>query len=129
MAVFSSTSQATELFSELFTMLLADPNFSEELRKNQLTVSIVHAKPDFSLFVSADGIRIDDPTAEPVITLKMSCDTAHSLWMGKLLLPLAIATGRLRIRGSMAKVLEFAPMLQPAFDRYPELAAAAGIRV
>ena len=59
----------------------------------------------------------------------MSCDTAHSLWSGKLLLPLALATGKLRVRGSMAKVLEFAPMLQPAFDRYPDLAAAAGLSV
>ena len=79
------------------------------------------------MFVAPDGIEVDSRPAPPVITIKMSCDTAHALWSGKLLLPLALATGKLRVRGSMAKVLEFAPMLQPAFDRYPELAAGGGI--
>jgi putative sterol carrier protein len=126
-AVFSSKSQATQLFDELFSILLSDAQFATELRQHKLSVSIVHSNPDFTLFLSPDGVLIDDAAAAPVITIKMSCDTAHALWMGKLLLPLAVATGKLRIRGSMAKVLEFAPMLQPAFDRYPALAATAGI--
>jgi len=126
-AVFSSKTQATELFGELFEILLTDDHFSSELRRNRLTVQIIHSNPDFTLFIEPDGVHVDETPAQPVITIKMSCDTAHSLWAGKLLLPLAVATGRLRVRGSMAKVLEFAPLLQPAFDRYPELANAAGI--
>jgi len=27
----------------------------------------------------------------------------------------------------VAKVIEFVPMLQPAFDRYPQIAADAGV--
>jgi hypothetical protein len=27
----------------------------------------------------------------------------------------------------MAKVIEFAPLLHPAFDRYPDMAEAAGL--
>ena len=127
MAVFSSKTQATELFSELFEILLADDHFATELRRNRLSVQILHANPDLSLFIEPDGIHIDETPFQPVITIKMSCDTAHALWSGKLLLPLAVATGRLRVRGSMAKVLEFAPLLQPAFDRYPDLATAAGV--
>lgn len=127
MAVFSSKSQATALFGELFDILVADPNFSSELRRNRLSVSIVHTNPDFTLFLEPDGVHLDETPFSPVITIKMSCDTAHALWLGKLLLPLAVATGRLRVRGSMAKVLEFAPMLQPAFDRYPDLATSAGV--
>jgi len=126
-AVFSSKTQATELFGELFQILLTDDHFSSELRRNRLSVQIIHSNPDFTLFLEPDGVHIDETPGQPVITIKMSCDTAHSLWSGKLLLPLAVATGRLRVRGSMAKVLEFAPLLQPAFDRYPELANAAGI--
>ena len=101
MAVFSSKTQATELFGELFQILLTDDHFSSELRRNRLSVQIVHSNPDFTLFVEPDGVHIDETPVQPVITIKMSCDTAHSLWAGKLLLPLAVATGRLRVRGSM----------------------------
>ena len=41
-------------------------------------------------------------------------------------MPLAVATGRVRIKGSVSKVLEFVPRLQPAFDRYSEVAASHG---
>jgi putative sterol carrier protein len=127
MPVFASTSQASSLFGELFSILLADEQFSSRLRQNQLSVLITHTNPDFTLFLEPGGVHIDEAPAKPLISIKMSCDTAHALWSGKLLLPLALATGKLRVRGSMAKVLEFAPMLQPAFDRYPDLAVAAGV--
>jgi hypothetical protein len=57
----------------------------------------------------------------------MSSDTAHRLWMGTLTMPLALATGKVRVKGSVAKVVEFVPMLQPAFDRYPAIAEAEGL--
>ncbi len=128
MSIFVSKSQATELFSELFTILLAEQQFSDSLRTNNLKVLIIHTDPDFSLFLEPDGLHLDGSPSAPVITIKMSCDTAHQLWSGSLLLPIALATGRLRVRGNMAKILEFAPMLQPAFARYPELVTAAGLR-
>lgn len=127
MAVFATAAQARSLFGELFAILLADEEFSSRLRHNQLSVLIVHSNPDFTLFLEPGGVHLDETPAKPLISIKMSCDTAHALWSGKLLLPLALATGKLRVRGSMAKVLEFAPMLQPAFDRYPALAASAGV--
>lgn len=125
--VFRSRAQATELFTDLFEILLADEQFATTLTQHRLSVLLTHVDPDFSLFLTPDGVQLDPVGVKPVIAIRMSCATAHALWSGTLLLPLAIATGKLRIRGSMAKVLEFAPMLRPAFDEYPALAAAAGV--
>ena len=50
-----------------------------------------------------------------------------ALWAGRLLMPIALATRKIKISGSVAKVIEFVPMLQPAFDRYPQIAADAGV--
>ena len=127
MPVFQTKAQAEELFGELFRILAADPEFSGELERHRLTVALVHTKPDVTVYLAPGDVRVDDVPAPPVLTVKMSCDTAHALWSGKLLLPLAVATGKLRVRGSMAKVIEFAPLLHPAFDRYPDLAVAAGL--
>ncbi|MGY5055592.1 hypothetical protein ACWDFR_16120 [Streptomyces sp. 900105755] len=129
MSVFPSGEMAGEVFTSLFTVLLEDEDFVARARREGLSVRLVHTKPDCEIFVSPQrGVRVGEDQAGPAaITLRMSCDTAHALWMGRLLVPVAIATGRLRIRGRVAKVLELVPTLRPAFDRYPAIAAAAGI--
>jgi putative sterol carrier protein len=127
MPAYSSKDQAAAVFSRLFEIMLEDPGFGAVVRERSLSVRFVHTKPDFELFVDGDGVRVDGPPASAAITIKMSCDTADALWTGRLLMPVAVATGRIRIRGSVATVIEFVPQLQPAFDRYPELAAAAGV--
>ncbi|MEU7059276.1 SCP2 sterol-binding domain-containing protein [Streptomyces sp. NPDC046197] len=128
MATFSSGETAAEVFGRLFTVLLEDEEFVARARREELTVRLVHTRPDCQIFVSPQGVVIGEEAPQSAaITLKMSCDTAHELWMGRLMVPVAIATGRLRIRGKVAKVLELVPMLRPAFDRYPHIAAASGV--
>ncbi|MFJ9711587.1 hypothetical protein [Streptomyces sp. NPDC101234] len=108
--------------------MLEDEDFVVRAREDGLSVRLVHTKPDCEIFVAPQGVLIGEQAPGiAAITLRMSCDTAHALWMGRLMVPVAIATGRLRIRGKVAKVLELVPMLRPAFDRYPDIAAASGI--
>ncbi len=127
MSVFTSRGQAVEVFTRLFTILLDDQTFSSRLQESQLSLRLIQTKPDFQLHISRDGVSAEDTGTPAVLTIKMSSDTAHALWSGKLLVPFAIATGRVRVRGSVAKMLEFQPLLQPAFDRYPQIAADAGV--
>ncbi|HEX4725714.1 MAG TPA: SCP2 sterol-binding domain-containing protein [Pseudonocardiaceae bacterium] len=128
MSAYETTEQANTVFGELFEILVKDENFTTKLRDNGLTVRLLHTKPDCVIFVSPDGVSVgEDAPDEATITIKMSCDTAHTLWLGKLMMPTAVATGRVRIRGKVAKVLELVPILRPAFDRYSEIAAAHGI--
>ena len=127
MATFTTREQAVALFSQLFQILLEEETFTSRLRSGGLSLSLVQTKPDFTLFVDPDGVRVDEQPYDAAIRIKMSCDTADSLWRGKLLMPVALATGKVRLRGSVSKVLEFVPLLHPAFDRYPGLAASAGV--
>ncbi|QRX96324.1 MULTISPECIES: hypothetical protein [Streptomyces] len=127
MAYFRTKEQAAGVFAHLFTILLSDEQFTARMREAGLTLRLVQSKPDVELYVDPDGVTVDAGVDKAVINIKMSCDTAHALWSGRLLMPVALATGKVRIRGSVAKVLEFVPLLQPAFDRYPEIAARAGV--
>ena len=128
MTMYETTDQAEQVFGKLFRILIEDQTFTARLRQSGLTVRLLHNKPECNIFVSPDGVVVGDHALQDAaITIKMSCDTAHALWMGKLMMPTAVATGKVRIRGRVAKVLEFVPILQPAFDRYPEIAAASGI--
>jgi putative sterol carrier protein len=128
MPAYASTADANAVFGELFTILSQDDGCIDRLRDNNLSVRLLHSKPDCSVFMSADQLLIgDDVPDTSTITIKMSCDTAHALWSGTLMMPTAIATGKVRIRGKVSKVLELVPVLQPAFDRYPQIAAAHGV--
>jgi putative sterol carrier protein len=128
MPVYQSGQMANDVFGELFRILHADPTVQERLRESNMSVRLIHTKPDSQIYVSAEELLVgDDVPDSATITIKMSCDTAHALWMGTLMMPTAIATGRVRIRGKVAKVIELVPILQPAFDRYPEIAANAGV--
>lgn len=128
MTRYETTDQAERVFGKLFQILIEDETFAARLRESGLTVRLLQHKPDCAIYVSPDEVAVGDHARQDAaITIKMSCDTAHALWMGKLMMPTAVATGKVRIRGKVAKVLEFVPILQPAFDRYPEIAAASGI--
>src|SRR3954451_17305848 len=130
MPVYATTEHADAVFGELFRILLRDDNFRTRLRETGLSVRILHQKPESTIYPSADEVLIGDDAPDTAsITIKMSCDTAHALWLGKLMMPTAIATGRVRIRGKVAKVIEFVPILQPAFDLYPQIAASSGVGV
>jgi hypothetical protein len=125
--VFTSSTQAKDVFSRLFEILLSDQVFVSKMTESNLSLHLLQTKPDLELFVSPAGVFEGPPPTTAAIRMKMSCDTAHSLWLGQLLMPLAVATGRVRIKGNVAKVLEFVPILQPAFEQYPSIVAAHGI--
>jgi putative sterol carrier protein len=131
MTLYANTDQAEHVFGGMFSILMEDEAFTRQLADADLSATLIHTSPDCVVHVSTDGVRLgDDAKAAPTdIMIKMSCDTAHSLWMGTLMMPTAIATRKVRIRGKVAKVIEFVPILQPAFDRYPQISADAGVGV
>jgi hypothetical protein len=126
-SAFTSRDQAAAVFTQLFEILLEDDAFAATVRSQRLSVLFVHSSPDLTVFVDADGVRVDAAPHAPVLSIKMSCDDADALWAGRLLLPVALATRRIRVKGRVSQVLEFVPLLQPAFDRYPAIAASAGV--
>ncbi|WP_405777342.1 SCP2 sterol-binding domain-containing protein [Streptomyces sp. NBC_00859] len=127
MPIFNSPEQAIKVFSGLFEILIKDDGFARRMRDSQISLHLIQTRPEFELSVTPDDVTLGAPERAAAIRIKMSSDTAHSLWLGKLLMPVALATGKVRIKGNVAKVLEFVPLLQPAFDQYPEIAESEGL--
>ncbi|MGM0876989.1 MAG: hypothetical protein ACQEWV_20135 [Bacillota bacterium] len=119
--IYSTKESAVSVFEELFTILINDGTVNSKMREAKLDARIVHKNPDFEVYFSPEKVLIDSDMKDAAISIRMSCDTAHSLWRGELLMPLALAMGKVRIKGSIPKVLEFVPLLEPAFNRYEEI--------
>jgi hypothetical protein len=92
MSAYDTTEKANAVFGELFHILIQDENFTTRLRESALDVRLIHTKPDCKVYVSPDEVLVGDDVPESAaITIKMSCDTAHKLWLGTLMMPTAIA--------------------------------------
>lgn len=128
MSVFPSSTVATESFQRLFSDLLQDDRFAAGLRDSGSTLLFEHRDPESRVFVSTENVLTGpDAPEHATLVMKMSCDTAHSLWLNSIAFPTAITNGRLRIIGKVAKVLEVIPILAMTFDRYPSIARDAGL--
>lgn len=127
MSAFTSKDQAVSVFTRLFEILLEDETFAGTVRSQRLSVLFLHEDLAFSLFLDGGGVYIDQTPHAPALTIKMTTDVAHALWAGRLLMPMALATRKIRVKGKVSKVIEFVPLLQPAFDQYPTIAADAGV--
>ena len=128
MPIYTDAKTAYAVFGRLFQILSEDETFTNRLRDSNLSVRLIHTNPDAVIYVSPEGVKLgEDAPATAAVNIKMSSDTAHKLWNGTLLMPAALATGKVRIKGKVANVLELVPILQPAFDRYPEIAAQQGV--
>ncbi|MDH6124051.1 hypothetical protein [Kitasatospora sp. GP82] len=127
MSIEAIGNSTTETLGRLFTELAQDDRFTAGLRDSGISLLMEHSRPDLRIFVSAEGAVVGDGAPEyATLTIKSTAATAHELWLGRTSFPAAITSGRLRIFGKVAKVLELMPILAPAFERYPAIVTAVG---
>jgi putative sterol carrier protein len=124
MPVFATREDAEATFGALFGELWKDAEVQNGLREARLSVLFTHTGPDVCVYMSADEIDVNaGPGRHASHTFRMSSDTAHAIWSGHVPFASAVTSGKLRIFGKVAKVLELMPILQPAFDIYPKVVA------
>ena len=58
------------------------------------------------------------PQTATEITLDMSADDGHAFWMGNLNMAIALAKGRVKVSGPIAKIMKLLPAMKPAFPKY-----------
>ena len=63
----------------------------------------------------------------PDIELWMKADVGHSFWKGKVNLPVALATRKIKAKGSVPKLLKLLPIIMPAFKMYPKYLRENGL--
>lgn len=56
---------------------------------------------------------------KPDLIVHTTGDVAHQFWGGRISVPLALMTGKIRTNGSKRKALSLLPKITPAFSLYP----------
>ncbi|MGO9021803.1 MAG: hypothetical protein ACLQVJ_25990 [Syntrophobacteraceae bacterium] len=129
MPVFKDRALAQELFGDLWTKMIAETKFGKAVKEAEITILFVIHDPDFSMYVDENGPLFGKEAQEktPVVTMKMSLDTAHRFWLNKVNIPKALALRQIRAKGPVGKVLKIIPLLKPGQEIYPDYCRKYGL--
>jgi hypothetical protein len=122
-ALFADEAEVYDYLGGVFRMGLQDPKLVEALQPSGVVLRIVYTDPDAV-------ITVDMPNAElytgagngpdPNVELFMTADTGNRFWLGKVVLPVALAKGDVRAKGPVAKLLKMLPLAKQLFGPYKQ---------
>lgn len=129
MAAFTDEAEVYEFLGGVFRRGMEDAELVAKLQPSGVVLRITYTDP-------AAVITVDMPNAEifegagkgpqPNVELHMSADTGNKFWLGKVVLPVALAKGQVRAKGPVAKLLKVLPLAKGLFGPYRESLEAAG---
>jgi hypothetical protein len=128
-AAFRDEAEVYEYLGGIFRRGMQDPVLVEKLRPTGIVLRITYTDPDAALTVDMANTRIHEGAGagpEPNVELFMTADTGNRFWLGKVILPVALAKGQVRAKGPVAKLLTVLPLAKGMFGPYREQLAAAG---
>ncbi|MBI2566143.1 MAG: SCP2 sterol-binding domain-containing protein [Candidatus Schekmanbacteria bacterium] len=130
MGFFRDRAEVEQVMGRLFERLMAAPDIAGPLTDTALVVRFRY--PDLDAVLTFDFKRRpptfsahSDGGAD--VEMVQSSDTAHEFWLGRLNAVRAIATGRVRARGEVAKALRLLPAIRPAFQVYAGVLQELGL--
>jgi putative sterol carrier protein len=123
MTTFVNAQQVYDTIGLFLDQITKDPELGPKFVAADTSFLVRYTDPECSMLVDA---TIDppvvtmnpDPAAETEITLDMAADDGHAFWMGNLNMALALAKGRVKVSGPIAKIMKLLPAMRPAFPKY-----------
>jgi hypothetical protein len=128
-AVFSDEKEVYEFLGGVFRIGMEDPELVAKLQPTGIVLRITYTDPEAVLTVDMPGSAIHEGAGlgpEPNVELFMSADTGNKFWLGKVVLPVALAKGQVRAKGPIAKLLKVLPLAKGLFGPYKESLEKAG---
>ena len=133
MAVFSSPEESEDVFGKFFEHVTTDPQLRPKFVAAATAFRVNHTDPDSAISMNTTFdppvIKVGDAArAEEVeVEMFMSADDGHKFWLGSLNIPMAMARRKVKVEGSVGKLLKLLPAMQPAFAMYRDFLKEQGL--
>jgi putative sterol carrier protein len=130
---FKDHDLAMEVFIETFKRLPQDAEAQKALDDLQMLAGFNYTQdgPDLYFHVDTRGgafeVALGKPTEKPDVEMINSLDIAHQAWSNKLNPMMAMATGKLKAKGSTSKLLKLAPLLKGISIIYNQVLTEKGL--
>lgn len=129
MAAFQNEAEVYEYLGGVFRLGMEDAALVEKLKPSGVVLRITYTDPDAVLTVDMPNSAIHEGAGngpEPNVELFMSADTGNRFWLGKVVLPVALAKGQVRAKGPVAKLLKVLPLAKGLFGPYKAMLEEKG---
>jgi hypothetical protein len=131
MAAFESEIEVYEFLGGVFRRGMEDAALVEKLRPSGVVLRITYSDPGAVITVDMPAAQLflgagEGP--EPDVELFMTADTGNRFWLGKVVLPVALAKGQVRAKGPVSKLLKVLPLAKSMFGPYRDHLETAGRR-
>lgn len=128
MAGFGNEDELYKYIGGIFRLAFEDPELAAEMKATNMVLAMHCVEPECALTIDMTIGQVHQghggPTPDAI--MNTSTETANSYWQGKVNLPIAMARGKVKIEGSMAKLMALAPLGKKLFPRYVEMLKADG---
>lgn len=128
---FKNKEEFVQVMTVLFDKLKSDPTVGRDVKKSNLIVRFEYHDPDATVTIDAknppanpgDFISYawDVTSPEPEVVMSNSADFCLRFWQGKENPVLAMAFGKLKAKGNVAKALALLPAIKPAYRMFPKI--------
>lgn len=123
MATFVNAQQVYDTIGLFLDQITKDPELGPKFVAADTSFLVRYTDPECSMLVDATTdppvvTMNPDPATATEITLDMAADDGHAFWMGNLNMALALAKGRVKVSGPIAKIMKLLPAMRPAFPKY-----------
>jgi hypothetical protein len=123
---FPDAERFQDTLGVFLAQVMRDPKVGAQFAATNALVKIVFDEPATIMWIDC---RVPTPvvsceanahTEEPDLLLTMSADSGHRFWLGKLSLPVALTSRKVKVKGPSSMLMRLLPALKPVFSQYEQ---------
>jgi putative sterol carrier protein len=122
-ATFASAQQVYDTIGTFLDQITKDEDLRPKFVAADTSFHVIYSDPECDMLVDC---TVDPPVVtmapgydvKSEIELSMAADDGHQFWLGQLNMALALAKGKVKVKGPISKIMKLLPAMRPAFPKY-----------
>lgn len=112
--------------------IMDSPSIAKAFSANNALIRIEFSDPESVMWIDCRGAsplatcEAGAYSEEPDLLLSMTADNGHRFWLGKLSLPVALTSRKVKAKGPISMLMKLLPALKPVFREYEAFLLQAG---
>jgi SCP-2 sterol transfer family len=131
---FSSAEDFRETLGAFLVTTMATPSVGKAFASTNALVQIVFTDPDVVIWIDCrqpvpavvTGPGEVSEAGVPDFVLHMSADNGHRFWLGRLSLPVALTSRKVKVQGPTNVLMKLLPAFKPLYRSYEEFLTERG---